>query len=259
MLQWKIGCSGFYYGEWKNTFYPEGLPQRKWFEYYCHHFNAVELNVTFYKFPKLEFFQSWYDRSPNNFTFAVKAPRLITHFKRFVDAQSLLTDFYERLTDGLREKGGTVLFQFPASYAYDPEALERIVSFLSKAYINVLEFRHASWWNENVYSTLAQHDITFCGMSHPELPDDVIQTSKAIYYRFHGVPKLYHSEYDIQKIHQVADRLSVNQDVENVNLFFNNTATGTAVKNARQMQAYHMVHEEPSELKKGATEKSVTP
>jgi uncharacterized protein YecE (DUF72 family) len=115
MLQWKIGCSGYHYTDWKRIFYPEGLSQRKWFEFYSTQFNSLELNMTFYRFPKLDFLQSWYERSPENFTYCVKAPRLITHFKRLNDAQEALNNFYVTVREGLREKLGCVLFQFPSS------------------------------------------------------------------------------------------------------------------------------------------------
>jgi uncharacterized protein YecE (DUF72 family) len=82
-MEWKIGCSGYHYPEWKGVFYPEDIAQRKWFEYYCTQFNSLELNNTFYRFPRLDYMKSWYNRSPKNFTFAVKAPRHITHFKKF--------------------------------------------------------------------------------------------------------------------------------------------------------------------------------
>jgi uncharacterized protein YecE (DUF72 family) len=241
MAQWRIGCSGFYYNDWKNIFYPEGLPQRKWFEYYCRHFNTVELNVTFYRFPKLESFQTWYDRSPENFTFCVKAPRLITHYKRFKDAQLQLMNFYERISQGLREKAGCVLFQFPTTFVYDEEALNMIISLLDKSFVNVLEFRHQSWWNDNVYCLLTQNNITFCGMSHPQLPDHVIKTSETIYYRFHGVPQLYHSQYDVQTLQQISDKISSQEKVADNYLYFNNTANGTALVNAKQVQEYLQV------------------
>ncbi len=79
MLKWWIGCSGFHYADWKKIFYPDDLPKRKWFEYYCQHFNTLGLNVTFYRFPQLKSLQNWYDKSPTKFSFSVKAPRLITH------------------------------------------------------------------------------------------------------------------------------------------------------------------------------------
>ncbi|MEJ7671821.1 MAG: DUF72 domain-containing protein [Chitinophagaceae bacterium] len=74
-------CSGFHYKEWKEVFYPKDIPQTKWFEYYCQHFNTIELNTTFYRFPRPEALQSWYKRSPEDFKFSVKGPRLISHYK----------------------------------------------------------------------------------------------------------------------------------------------------------------------------------
>jgi uncharacterized protein YecE (DUF72 family) len=241
MDQWKIGCSGFYYTEWKSVFYPEKLPQRKWFEYYCEHFNALELNVTFYRFPKIELLRSWYDRSPESFNFCVKAPRLITHYKRFSDAQLLITDFYELVSEGLKEKGNAVLFQFPSTFAFDLEALNRIVSLLSKSFVNILEFRHASWWTSSVFETLEKNNVTFCGMSHPMLPDGVIKTSSTIYYRFHGVPQLYHSMYKPETLQKVGDKISA-LDAAQVCVYFNNTASGAALVNAREMQQFYQAH-----------------
>src|SRR6186997_2521864 len=99
-MDWRIGCSGFHYKEWKGEFYPEKLPQTKWFEYYAELFNTLELNVTFYRFPRVEYLQNWYNKSPDGFDFTVKAPRLITHYKKFKDCESLLEDFYNSLREG---------------------------------------------------------------------------------------------------------------------------------------------------------------
>jgi uncharacterized protein YecE (DUF72 family) len=241
MHLWRIGCSGFYYSEWKNVFYPESITQRKWFEFYCEHFNTVELNVTFYRFPKLDFFKSWYNRSPDDFNFSVKAPRVITHYKRFKDAQNLLNDFYECVGEGLREKAGGILFQFPASFVYNEDTLNLIIGMLDKSYTNVLEFRHASWWDEKVYSLLRQNSIAFCGMSHPMLSDNLIQTTDTIYYRFHGVPQLYYSVYEKEELQQLADKISGLNDVKQVYIYFNNTALGSAIVNAKQIQEYCQV------------------
>src|SRR4051812_36983931 len=113
MPSWWIGCSGFHYKHWKDIFYPEGLPQKKWFEFYCENFNTLELNVTFYRFPQLAFLESWYKRSPKKFRFAVKAPRSITHYKQFHDTESLISDFYGVVKTGLKNKLGCILFQLP--------------------------------------------------------------------------------------------------------------------------------------------------
>jgi uncharacterized protein YecE (DUF72 family) len=94
MVKHWVGCSGFHYKHWIDIFYPKGLPQRKWFEYYNQYFNTLELNVTFYRFPQLSFLESWYNRSPDDFCFSVKAPKAITHFKQFNDTQRMVDDFY---------------------------------------------------------------------------------------------------------------------------------------------------------------------
>src|SRR5215217_6861878 len=116
MRDWYIGCSGFYYKEWKDIFYPKGLPQHDWFSFYAEHFNALELNNTFYRFPEPESLHKWYDEAPTGFRFAVKAPREITHDKNFVDTDFVLQEFYAVLQNGLKEKLGPVLFQLPPSF-----------------------------------------------------------------------------------------------------------------------------------------------
>lgn len=236
MLEWKIGCSGYHYTEWKRIFYPDGLAQRKWFEYYSSQFNSLELNVTFYRFPKLDFLKSWYDRSPEKFSFTLKAPRLITHFKRLNEAQDALNNFYDVIQNGLREKLDSVLFQFPSSFVFEEHRLDRINSLLNHSVKNVVEFRHKSWWQDSVYNSFKQNNITFCGMSHPELPDDVIKTSNSVYYRFHGVPHLYLSLYESQPLEYIAQQIQRMEGVKDVNIFFNNTAEAAAVLNAKQFQ-----------------------
>ncbi|MDB5120231.1 MAG: hypothetical protein JWN56_1449 [Sphingobacteriales bacterium] len=236
MKNWNVGCSGFYYKHWKEFFYPKGLPQKKWFEYYCEHFHTVELNVTFYRFPQLSFLQSWYERSPENFKFAVKAPKLITHFKQFNDSKSLTNDFYDVVDRGLSDKLGCVLFQLPPRSAYTEERLEKIFNTLDFSVPNVLEFRHVSWWNEKVYKILAEYKVAFCGMSHPLLPDSVIQNVPLVYYRFHGVPELYKSPYSEEFLKNTINNISSNKQAKDVFLYFNNDIGGSAIVNAKQTQ-----------------------
>ncbi|NEU07689.1 DUF72 domain-containing protein [Flavihumibacter sp. R14] len=236
MTAWKIGCSGFHYKHWKEFFYPKDLPQKRWFEFYCRHFNTVELNVTFYRFPKLSFVEDWYNRSPKDFVFAVKAPRLITHFKQFHDAERVISDFYSVIKEGLKDKLGCVLFQLPPRSAYTEERLERIVSSLNPSFENVLEFRHLSWWNEEVFKNLEKHKITFCGMSHPDLPQDVIQNNSVLYYRFHGVPELYKSLYDEPLLIDFVNQIKKANTVKTAFIYFNNDIGASAIINGKQMQ-----------------------
>ncbi len=189
MVQWHIGCSGFYYKHWKEIFYPKDVPQRMWFDFYCRHFKTLELNVTFYRFPQLFMLKKWYDSSPPDFSFSVKAPKLITHFKKLNDCEKLISDFYNTVQEGLKEKAGCFLFQFAPRYNYTPEKLEKIMHSLDPAFPNVVEFRHNSWWNEEVYKTLKKHHISFSGMSHPLLPETIVTNTSLLYYRMHGVPE----------------------------------------------------------------------
>src|SRR6185436_3494437 len=127
-IKWQIGCSGFHYKEWKGIFYPEALPQKEWFGFYTQHFNSLELNTTFYRFPVLKSLENWYNISPPGFLFAVKVPRLITHYKKFRDCKRLIDDFYTLVTKGLKEKLGPVLFQLPPNFSYTNERLTLIIN-----------------------------------------------------------------------------------------------------------------------------------
>lgn len=236
VTNWQIGCSGFHYKEWKELFYPAGLPQRSWFTHYCEHFSALELNVTFYRFPQLTTLQGWYEKSPAHFSFAVKAPRLITHYKKFEETASLLNDFYNVTRQGLKEKLGCILFQLPPDLSFSEQLLDKIINQLDGSFKNIIEFRHKSWWNSAVYDVLTMKNISFCSISYPNLPDPVIQTTGTVYYRFHGVPRLYHSAYSESFLQKIADEINNLNVVEQAFLFFNNTASTAAIHNARYLQ-----------------------
>lgn len=236
MIKWHIGCSGFHYKHWKEFFYPQKLPQTKWFEFYCQHFNTVELNVTFYRFPQLSFLENWYKRSPEEFVFAVKAPRGITHYKQFHGTEELISQFYSVIREGLKEKLGCVLFQLPPRAAYTPERLNRIIESLDPAFNNVLEFRHPSWWVDEVFMKLTEKKITFSGMSHPLLPKTIVQNTGVLYYRFHGVPELYKSEYDTAVLKDFVKEITTAGKVKEAYIYFNNDIGGSAITNARQLQ-----------------------
>ncbi|OLY92081.1 Uncharacterized conserved protein YecE, DUF72 family [Cnuella takakiae] len=231
--EWHIGCSGFSYKEWKDKFYPKGLATGKWFEYYCQHFNCVELNVTFYRFPQVTTLQGWHRRSPEGFRFAAKAPRTITHYKKFKEAHTEVADFYKVLQYGLAEKLGAVLFQTPPSFAFSEENLANIISHLNPEVTNVVEFRHESWWQPEVWEQLQANNIVVSGTSYPGLPDTLPEQQTTAYYRLHGVPHLYHSPYTEPYIRKVAGRVS---GAQKAFVFFDNTASGAAIQNAQYLQ-----------------------
>jgi len=234
-MKYYIGCSGFYYREWKNIFYPEDLPAKNWFRFYCEHFNTLEINSSFYKRPTLKALQKWYDESPEGFLFTLKAPRFITHLKRMNVEAKDMRDFYDLAAEGFKEKLGCILFQLPPSFSYTSERLELIITMLDSNFKNVVEFRHESWWREPVFKTLAKHKISFCGQSYPgNLPDHAVVNTKTIYYRFHGKPVLYKSEYEETQLRKVMQEMGAGR--KEAFVYFNNTWGTSALINARQMQ-----------------------
>jgi uncharacterized protein YecE (DUF72 family) len=237
-MKWNIGCAGFGYKEWKNVFYPDKMAENKWFNFYTSNFNTVEINETFHRFPTEEKLSDWYSKSPENFSFANKVPKFITHFKQLIDAEVLLTDFYTVCKSGLKEKLGPFLFLFPPKFNFTQQRLQQLISILDNNFINVVEFRHSSWWNEEVYTQFAKYKIIFCGISHPDLPDDIIVGGPLIYYRFHGVPSLYYSAYKEDALKSFADDITGIPQLKEVNCFFNNTASPAAVENAIFLKNY---------------------
>ncbi len=237
-VQWHIGCSGFSYKEWKEIFYPPKLPQSKWFDFYTEHFNTLELNVTFYRFPTLKLLQGWYDKAPEHFLFSAKVPRSITHFKKLEDTERMLGDFYGLLKEGLAQKLGCVLFQFPPQFSYSEERLQKLLGAIDPSFTNVVEFRHASWWRKDVQTALRKNGISFSGVSFPKIEhDDAVINTSLCYYRFHGVPKLFYSEYDEAFLDKIVSQIKGSKKVNQAFLYFNNTASTAALKNARYVQS----------------------
>ncbi|HMK05139.1 MAG TPA: DUF72 domain-containing protein [Ferruginibacter sp.] len=236
-IDWQAGSSGFHYKEWKEAFYPRGLAANKWFQYYSTHFNTVETNVSFYRLPLLTTLEKWYKESPDDFSFSVKASRLITHYKRFKDTASALEVFYTLIRKGLKEKVACILFQFPPDYAYTPERLNNIISGIDPSFNNVTEFRHISWYNKEVYRQLAKHSITFCNMSHPKFPDEMITTAPFFYIRFHGVPVLYKSAYSEEYLDDIIKKIKRRAGIKTVYLYFNNTWGTGALENMNYIKS----------------------
>jgi uncharacterized protein YecE (DUF72 family) len=230
----QIGCSSYNNRYWKGIFYPEDLPTSKWFDYYCQHFDTYEMNGTFYKFPTVRIFENWYKKVPEGFLFSVKAPKDITHFKKFVDCETLLADFYNFCEKGLKEKLGPILFQLPPSYNFTPERLHNIINSLDKKFQNVVEFRHQSWWNQEVWEALLQNNITFCSVSYPGLPEDILTQFPIIYIRFHGNKKLFYSGYSKEDLDKIKNAISDSSTQAFV--YFNNTAGTEGILNTLEFK-----------------------
>jgi uncharacterized protein YecE (DUF72 family) len=235
-IEFKIGCSGFYYKNWKGVFYPEKLAQNKWLAYYATQFNTLELNSTFYRFPTLETMENWYKKVPDNFVFSVKAPRVITHLKKLKDCEKLLDDFYTVCEAGLKKKLGCLLFQFPPSSSCNAEMMLKVLNALRPGFKNVAEFRHPTCWNKEVFDLLSEKRISFCSISHPSLPDDIITTSDVAYVRMHGVPVMFQSDYSLMELEALKKKLSKNKEIKEAWVYFNNTDGKHGYKNALDLK-----------------------
>ncbi len=227
-----IGTSSYNNRLWQPQFYPETLPGSKWFEFYCEHFITYELNVTFYKFPTVRTLQSWYKKCPSGFRFSVKAPKQITHTMKFEGCETELGQFYSICREGLQDKLGCVLFQLPPSFSYTPERLHLILQKVDRSFSNIIEFRNASWWRDDVFTALYENNITFCSVSYPGLPNEIIRTTPTGYLRLHGNPKLFYSDYSDAEILRYIEKISDNGNFHEFYMYFNNTAGLSGIKNA---------------------------
>ncbi len=231
-----IGCSGFYNNDWKGSLYPEDAKSKDFLTLYSQQFNSVEINSTFYRKPTAKTLQKWFGETPDDFKFFIKIPKTISHEKRLENCKDEITIFCNYIKTHLEEKLAGFLYQFPPSFKNSDENLKRIFENIDLQFFNVIEFRHESWWNEEIFKILEQKNITFSGVSFPgNLPEDVIINSKnAVYYRLHGKPILYKSEYSEEFLNDLAAKIK-HSNLKSY-IFFNNTWGTAAIKNGLYLQ-----------------------
>jgi len=229
-----LGCSGYFYRDWRGKFYPEDLQPKDWLKYYSTFFNSLELNSTFYHFPKRENLRRLYRETPSGFVISVKVNRAITHIKKFRDTEEIIRNFYSVVSRALEDKLGCIMFQLPPSLHYSKEALDRIVSQLDTGFRNVLEFRHESWWREEVFAHLREKRVCFCSLSSPALPEELVETADFLYVRFHGKGAWYRYNYTDEELSLWAGRLRETTSKE-VYVYFNNDFEAYAPKNCLRL------------------------
>lgn len=227
-----IGCSGWHYDEWRGKFYPSDLSKDKWLAYYSDHFDTVEVNNSFYQLPKVETLESWRDNTPDNFLFSLKGSRQVTHFKKLNDVKGPVEQFYNHAAV-LEDKLECILWQLPPNLHGDVERLANFCDLLSSDFRNVVEFRHENWFKEEIYEVLNQHEVGFCMVSTPNLPEDPVLTTDYAYLRFHGKSEEWY-KYNYRD-EELKDWVKKLQDTEAKECFvyFNNTYKEYAVENCR--------------------------
>lgn len=230
-----VGTSGFSYDHWRDVFYPLDLSSSKFLSFYAQTFTTVELNVSFYRLPSAAAFKKWASETPANFIFAVKASRYLTHVKRLKDCQEPWDRFYQRALN-LGSKIGPILFQFPATFTKNTQRLEEFLSLLPQQQF-AFEFRHESWFCQEIYDLLKQAKASLCIADSSVWPSVEKITTNFVFLRFHGGRQLYASRYSIEELKPWAVKISnwLNQGLK-VYAYFNNDAYGFAVKNALELK-----------------------
>lgn len=228
-----FGCSGFHYDDWKDKFYPDDLPKKRWLEYYAEHFKTVEINNTFYHLPSDKTFRDWHERTPGNFRFTLKGSRYVTHVKKLNDPDEPVKNFYAK-ADLLKGKLGCILWQLPGKLKKNEGKIENFCKALDSGYHNAIEFRDKSWFTEEIYDILKHHKVAFCMVSAPgDLPESAVKTSGTVYLRFHGKRSWYDCDYTDEELRSWAKKLeSLKSD--RAYAYFNNDQHANAVKNCKR-------------------------
>jgi uncharacterized protein YecE (DUF72 family) len=177
-----IGTSGFQYTEWKGKFYPEDLPAAKMLAFYSERFSTTEVNYTFHRIPSAKTIENWKAQTPARFRFTLKAPQKVTHYARLRDCSDTIRYFHD-VTSALGEKRGAVLFQLPPNFKKDLVLLADFVNGLPSGMRAAFEFRHQSWFADDVYETLKTADAALCIADMEEIATPPVATATFGYLR----------------------------------------------------------------------------
>ncbi len=228
-----VGTSGWSYRHWRDVFYPPGVPANRWLDFYCRHFDTVEVNFSFYRLPTRQSFESWRARTPAHFQFAVKANRTITHLHRLKNAGAAWQRFWGN-AQGLADKLAVVLVQLPPAQAVDVGRLADFTGLLPPGVRFAFEFRHPSWFTPSVYEVLERRGYALCQANAPGRPGENVPTGRYRYLRMHGGPSVEESDYSRLELERWAgDLRRSNEQGLDVFVYFNNDPRGYAVANAR--------------------------
>jgi uncharacterized protein YecE (DUF72 family) len=235
----RVGTSGWQYRDWRGVLYPPGVPQRRWLDYYAERYGTVENNGSFYRLPAQDTFAGWRSRTPEGFLMAVKASRYLTHVRRLRNPAEPV----ERLLHAAASLGdrlGPVLLQLPPNLPADPDTLDECLRAFARSTITgsslriAVEFRHESWWTEEIRQLLTQHGAALCWadrLGRPLTP--LWRTADWGYLRFHEGRARPWPRYGPQALRSWVDRItSTWPDDADVFAYFNNDQGGAAVHDA---------------------------
>jgi uncharacterized protein YecE (DUF72 family) len=222
-----VGTSGYSYKEWKGSFYPEKIAAKDMLSYYASRLPAVEINNTFYRLPQLTMVEGWKTQVPDTFRFSVKAPQRITHFKRLKDAEEQTKYFLETVS-ALEDRLGVILFQLPPNMKKDLERLENFLKHLTVDTPAAFEFRHPTWFDDDVLAVLHSHNRALCVSDTDDLP--VSHIDKTADWGYLRLRRVNYSETDLSDwLKRVRE-----QNWKTTYVFFKHEDEGTGPKLAGQ-------------------------
>lgn len=239
-METHVGTSGWSYDHWTDVLYPAGTPSRDRLGYYVQQFDTVELNASFYRWPRDASLASWRRRLPEDFVFSVKAPRGLTHGKRLYAPEAWIG----RISSAWHELGdrrGVLLVQLPPGMERDDDRLAYFLGLLPEWMRVAVEFRHHSWDEAAVYELLERHQTAYCIMSGADLPCVLRATAPFVYIRMHGPDHqhLYGGSYSEQDLRWWAERIVEWEAAgKEVFVYFNNDGGGNAVRNAHTLRSF---------------------
>jgi uncharacterized protein YecE (DUF72 family) len=221
MANFWVGTSGYSYKQWKGSFYPEDLPDKKMLSYYGSHLNSVEINYTFYRTASVRQLQGWAKEVADSFAFTLKAPRRITHDMRLRDAAERASYFCETAA-ALKEKLGVLLFQLPPFLKRDLARLEDFLHQLPPDQRLAFEFRNPTWFADEVYDCLRRFNVALCVVDSEDREVPLEKTAGFGYFR------LRRAEYDGDALAAAAERITAAAaDWSDVFVYFKHEAEGT--------------------------------
>ncbi|HYF24939.1 MAG TPA: DUF72 domain-containing protein [Baekduia sp.] len=236
--QIRIGCSGWVYRDWRGVLYEPKLAQPRWLARYATTFDTVEVNSTFYRLARPTAVADWLERTPPGFLFTVKASRFLTHMKRLTDLDQGVRRFYDAIEPlAGHPKMGPVLWQLPENFRRDDDRLANALDHLPPGR-HCFEFRHESWFCDEVYELLRWHETALVIGDHPQRPFQPLDVTTAPFtlVRFHWGARGRRGNYSQTEIAEWAARLRRLARHVEVLAYFNNDWEGFAVRNGKLLQ-----------------------
>ena len=222
-----VGTSGYSYKEWKGNFYPEKIPAKEMLRFYSARLSTVEINATFYRMPQPSMLENWKQQVPGAFRFSLKAPQRITHFKRLKETEEETNYFFETASV-LADQMGVVLFQLPPNMKKDLPRLETFLTQLPPATRAAFEFRHPTWFDDDVLDLLRSQNRALCVSDTDDMPTTHIdKTADWGYLRLRRVN--YSEENLVEWLGRILD-----QNWQEIFLFFKHEDAGTGPRLAAQ-------------------------